>query len=88
MKKKTATKKTARKRTIPHTGAKTTETPPIHLVTASCTERKMAAIEQTARAVYEVAKALNSVNVQATISHCYVDGTRGNAPAIQIGGDR
>ena len=33
----------------------------------------MSAIENTAKAVYEVAKALNSVNVSAHISNCHFE---------------
>jgi len=58
---------------------------PIVLSTPSISEGKMRAIEATANAVYEVAKALNSVNVQNTVSHCTFNGADG--PAVNITGE-
>jgi hypothetical protein len=57
---------------------------PIVVLSSNTTEIKMEAIKATAKAVYEVAKALNSVNVQATISNVQV--TTSGGTGIEING--
>jgi len=55
---------------------------PVRILTSSVIAEKMRAIEMTAKAVYEVAKALNSVNLNANISYNHISNTAG--PGIQI----
>lgn len=57
----------------------TTPTPnigPVTLVVPNTTEKKMEAIVALSGAVLELSRALNSTNVQATISHCVISSSK------------
>lgn len=58
--------------------------PPISIVVPSTISEKMEAIVSLSHAVEQLSRALESVNVNATVSHCYINTNGGKHPAINI----
>ena len=56
---------------------------PVHLMTSSTPERKMAAIENLSLAILECAKALSSTHVNAYITNCHFSSVE---TAIRVDG--
>ncbi len=58
-------------------------TGPVTIAVPNTIDKKMDAIILTSKAILEVAKALNSVHVDAFISNCNIENSKGSG--IQIG---